>query len=146
MKLDKRETASGLLAIAFGLLVVFESTSYTVGNLLRMGPGYFPLMLGIAITAIGIAILIKAVAAKNTIEKIQWRPLIFVTLGLVAFGLSINTLGVFFATTVLVLLTRLSEKSLCWKNTLILTLCLNVMVYVVFIYGLSIPLKTFPLS
>lgn len=144
MKLDTRETASGLFSIAFGLLVIVESTSYTVGNLLRMGPGYFPLMLGIAITAIGIVILIKAVGARNTIEKIQWRPLIFIALGLIAFGLSIQTLGVFFATTALVVAARLSEKSLSWMNTLILALCLNVMVYVVFIYGLSIPLKTFP--
>ncbi|WP_417583807.1 tripartite tricarboxylate transporter TctB family protein [Nitrincola sp.] len=146
MRIDKRESLSGLVTIAFGLLVVIESTSYNIGNLLRMGPGYFPLMLGVAITFIGIIILIKSAFVQTTMDKIQWRPLIFIMIGLVCFGLAINSLGIIVATTALVVASRLSEKALSWRNTFILALCLNVMVYVVFIYGLSIPLKLFPWS
>lgn len=146
MKIDKRESLSGLLILCFGSLVIFESLNYTVGSLLRMGPGYFPLVLGISLSAIGIVLLVRSIFVSSIIDSVQWRPLVFVTLGLVVFGLGINSLGVFFSTTALVFISRFSQKDLCFLNTTVLALSLNIIVYLVFIYGLSIPLKLFPWS
>lgn len=146
MKIDTRESLSGLLTLAFGGLVLVEASRYSMGNLLRMGPGFFPSILGWGLVGVGLLLLIQALRVRNVIEKIQVRPLICVTVGLVGFALMINSLGVFMATAFMVVVSRFAERGLNWKVTLLLAAALNLLVYLVFVLGLSIHLKLFPWS
>lgn len=52
----RREVAAGVTMAAIGILVVIESTTYTIGDAARMGPGYFPLLLGAVLAVLGVII------------------------------------------------------------------------------------------
>lgn len=55
----KRETWAGVTMIGIGLIVIFESMSYNIGDAARMGPGYFPLLLGILLSVLGVIIALS---------------------------------------------------------------------------------------
>jgi hypothetical protein len=56
-----RESRDNLLAgaifLAFGGLFAYLASTYEVGTLLAMGPGYFPMVLGLILAALGVVIL-----------------------------------------------------------------------------------------
>jgi len=43
----------GLLFVGFGLLAILVARDYPMGSAMRMGPGYFPTYIGLALVAIG---------------------------------------------------------------------------------------------
>ena len=60
-QLAKADFFSGAIFVAFGVAFAAASSQYMVGTLLRMGPGYFPRLLGIILAVMGLAIIGLAV-------------------------------------------------------------------------------------
>lgn len=82
----KRETWAGVTMIGIGLIVIFESMSYNIGDAARMGPGYFPLLLGILLGVLGVIIALStdpeedekfeaAAATSHALETAEAAPL-----------------------------------------------------------------------
>ena len=76
--------------MAIGVAFAWGATTYTVGEGARMGPGYFPLMLGILMAILGAAVTFKALVVESVggdkIGKWAWKPLIYVILANLSFG------------------------------------------------------------
>ena len=79
---SRKDFASGLMFIVAGVAFAVGATSFTVGSAARMGPGYFPLLLGSLLAVGGCFVLLGSFAAKRTdgglIGKIAWRPLLYI--------------------------------------------------------------------
>ena len=58
----KRDFYAGGLMTLLGAAVTLDSMTYSLGSLTHMGPGMFPLMLGVTLTVVGVLILGAAVA------------------------------------------------------------------------------------
>ncbi len=90
-----KDVVAGGVFIAFGLAFAVGALAYNIGTPLRMGPGYFPLALGVLLVGLGIGIIVKgAVAGEGGIGGLEWRAVVLITAGLVFFGLTVRGLGV----------------------------------------------------
>ena len=56
---------SGLFFTALGAFVVWQASTYSIGTVAKMGPGYFPLVLGILLTIVGLAVTFKSIRTSQ---------------------------------------------------------------------------------
>lgn len=139
----KNIVASGTLlavGIGFGISSIF---TMDVGSALRMGPGYFPLILSIVITVIGVVIGIKALRDTEAFHPqiAPLRALIAIIVAPILFGLTVRGLGFVPA----VALTSLSVATAATGQrrlvVLAITLGITVFCLAVFYYGLGLPVR-----
>ncbi|WP_425962051.1 tripartite tricarboxylate transporter TctB family protein [Rhizobium nepotum] len=139
----KNIAASGaLLAVGIGFGI---SSVYTmdVGSALRMGPGYFPIILSIVITVIGVVIGIKALRDTEAFRPqiAPLRALAAIIIAPILFGLTVRGLGFVPA----VALTSLSAATAATgqKPLVVLAITLGITVFClgVFYYGLGLPVR-----
>lgn len=93
-QLYDKDVASGLMFLAIGLFCLALSLQFDFGTTARPGPGFFPTVLSALLCAIGaIVALVGLRSPAIHYAKIVWRPFIFITLGVIAFAMLIDPLG-----------------------------------------------------
>ena len=128
---------------AFSLIV--WSYEYPMGTAARMGPGYFPFVLGLLLGALGLAIIAESlVTSGEAIGKFAWRPLFWVLGGFVVFGLTATWLGLAIAILLLVVISAYGGHEFKWGETLISSVILAACSVGVFVYGLKLPFPIWP--
>jgi hypothetical protein len=92
---NTKQFGAGLMFLVFGLGALLLSRQYPMGTATRMGPGYFPLLLSIALITIAVLTMFEARRSRLRIALGAWPIMqtFFVTAGITAFALLINTLG-----------------------------------------------------
>ncbi|MGV6873449.1 tripartite tricarboxylate transporter TctB family protein [Pseudochelatococcus sp. B33] len=139
-----KDFLSGFLFIILGSGAVFIASSYRLGTLAAMGPGYFPIMLGVAITALGALIAIRAVIMPDTsepLERLYIRPLLMVLAAVIAFGLFIQSYGLVASVVALILISRAARTEGTWLELVVMVVVLTAIPVGIFVYGLGLPLK-----
>jgi hypothetical protein len=95
---SQKDFFSGLMFMAIGSVFAWGATAYPLGSSARMGPGYFPLAVGVLLALLGGAITFKALVVETAdgdkVGKLAWRPLAFVILANLVFGVAIGGLPV----------------------------------------------------
>lgn len=142
MKLSVRfgrgtEFVFSLFLLLLGLAVAIAGWSYGLGELNDIGPGAFPLGLGILLMGFALMTLKDALPSR-TLHRVA--PVLFIPLGIVVWALLIDLAGLLAATGALIGLYLLAEPRLRPLAAIALTLCLTVIGYLVFILGLKLPL------
>ncbi len=141
---DIRSVLAGGIAVLIGVAAIAEGRRYAVGTLLRMGPGYFPIVLGALLVALGAALAIFGFArrAQPAHREFLWRPVVMIPAGIAGFAHAITHLGLAPATFVLVVVSSLSEKHVSPEPVLLLATGMTLGVWVIFsvILGLPYPL------
>jgi len=93
---SQKDFFSGLMFIVIGGSFACGATSYTVGTGARMGPGYFPLVLGVILALLGSVIMFKSLVVETADgEKIgswAWKPLFYIIAGNLLFGILLGGL------------------------------------------------------
>src|ERR1035437_8952359 len=93
---SQKDFYSGLLFLLIGIAFAWGATTYNIGTGARMGPGYFPLMLGILMALLGALIIFNAMIFKtedgDKIGTWAWRPLFFIIAGNLVFGVLLGGL------------------------------------------------------
>jgi hypothetical protein len=136
---------AGLLFMGFGVVTLVMAWPYPSGNAARMGPGYFPRILGIALMGLGSLLSLRG--CRSTGEALpgwRWRPTIIVLLSVAIFALTAKTLGLVIASLALVFLSSVAHEEFRWKEALISSAIQAVSVVVVFVYGLGVPFSVWP--
>ena len=90
---NRKDFWAGLLFAAFGLFFSGFGTRYTFGSAARMGPGYFPTVLGVLLVILGAAIALAALSPKaeeHHVAKFDWRTIALVLGSVVLFGVLLN--------------------------------------------------------
>jgi uncharacterized membrane protein len=115
-----------------------------MGTLADMGPGMFPVVLGLLLAAIGAVIMLSAlVRGQSARLGIDWRALWSITAGIVVFILTIERFGVAIAVLSLTWFASLADDRLTFGRSMLLGIALTLIVMVVFVYGLGIPVQLF---
>jgi len=87
---SQKDFYSGVMFSAVGVAFAWGATRYTIGEGARMGPGYFPLLLGIILALLGAAISFKALVVEteggDKIGAWAWKPLGFIIAANLLFG------------------------------------------------------------
>lgn len=147
---------AGLMYLVVGGAFAIGATEYSIGSGARMGPGYFPLILGIILALIGLVISFKATlngpGDGDPVGKWAWRQILFILGANFAFGillvgvpaLGIPGFGLIVAIYGLVLIASFARKDVDIKETLILATILAVGSYAVFVWALNLQFPVWP--
>ena len=142
---NPRDFYAGLLFVAFGVVALVIAQSYPLGTASRMGPGYFPRVLGILLVTLGA--LQTAIGMRGRAGfplQWHWRPL-FILLASVALFIVLTTwFGLIVAGLVLVLVSSAASEEFRWREALIAGAVQGVAAAAVFVYGLGLPLPVWP--
>ncbi len=144
---DAKDFWSGIMFAAFGLGFVAVARSYDMGTAARMGPAFFPTMLGGLLLVLGVIVTIKGLspgAEEHRVDKFHFKPLLLVLGAVVAFGLLLRPAGMLVALATLVFVSSLGGDQFRLRDVLLLTVGLAVLVLAVFIYGLGMTIPVLP--
>jgi hypothetical protein len=140
MQIDTREVACGAIFIVTAGLFAYGTTDLPMGSSIRMGPGYFPLMLAIVLGLLGALIVFKGLGREpSPIGGIPWRGLLFILAGPIIFGLTVRGLGLAPAVGLVAAIAALASARATLALTAAIVVCLVVFCVVVFSYGLGLP-------
>ena len=136
---------AGVMFIAFAAVALYVSRNYSLGTTIRMGPGYFPMLLGGFLALIGAILVVRSlVIAGDPIGYVRALPLVVVAVAVVLFGVLLPRLGLAVALPVVIAVSALaSAQSRRWE-VLLLVLVLTVFSALVFVYGLRLPIPLWP--
>src|SRR5690606_12604800 len=104
--------------IAFGVMFMIWSQEYQFGTTQRMGPGYFPTVLGGLLVFLGILVALptfKHDAQETHVEKIGWRGLIVILGAVILYAISLPRLGFIISMAILVILSAMASKEFTWR-------------------------------
>lgn len=147
---NPRDFFAGLIFLFFGILTAALSRDYPIGSAMRMGPGYFPLLLGVILALLGFVICARSLALRghaiegHGIESVDPRALILVLAAVAAFAATIETAGIVIAATLVLVIGAAASRESRYREVIALTLLLVALTVAVFVYGLSLPFKVWP--
>ena len=141
---NNKRFLSGIMFLIIGGGAIYMAQDYPMGTALRMGPGYFPIVLGGIITMFGIWELIIGVLKPDPVKG-NWslRALIILPLSAVIFGVMMEKVGFVFAMIVLIYVSALSSKEFRFWEVTALAIGLTAASVGLFIYGLGLPYPLF---
>jgi hypothetical protein len=142
-----KDFSAGLMFIGIGALFAIGANQYPMGTAVRMGPAYFPSILGWGTVALGLFVFVESFMVEDEAPNpVAWRPLILVIGSVCAFAALINTGGLITATVVQIILSALGGHEFKWKEAIISAVLLSVSVWAIFDKALGLPFKLFPWS
>ena len=138
--LDNKDVWAGLFLIVVGVTAVIIARNYTFGTALRMGPGFFPTVLGGFLILSGLYILANGLRSGDALGS-SWplRALIVLPLALVLFGVLIDRAGFIPAMLVLIFGSGLAGTEFRLIEMLIFSVLLTALCAVVFVWALGLP-------
>ena len=153
---SQKDFFSGLMFMVVGIAFAWGATTYSVGSGARMGPGYFPLMLGILLALIGAVITSKALVVEtesgDKIGKWAWKPLFFILAANFAFGillgglpsLGVPAMGLIVGIYALTFIASLAGQEFHAKSVFLLATVLAIGSYVAFVWALKLQFPVWP--
>jgi hypothetical protein len=153
---SQKDFFAGLMFTAVGGAFAIGATTYTIGEGARMGPGYFPLMLGILLSILGLFIIMESLMVETEDgEKIgpwAWRPLGFIIGANLLFGVLLGGLpsiglppmGLIIAIFGLTFVAALAGDEFNAKEVAILATVLAVGSYLAFVLLLRLQFPVWP--
>jgi hypothetical protein len=154
---SQKDFFSGLMFTVVGAAFAYGATGYSVGTGGRMGPGYFPLLLGVILAVLGAIIMFKALVSQShpdgdKIGKWAWKPLFLIIAANILFGVMIGGLpsmglppmGLIAGIFALTIVASLAGDSFKLKEVLILSVILSIGSYAAFILLLKLQFPVWP--
>jgi hypothetical protein len=151
-----RDYYGGGLMLLFGLAAIWTGMSYRIGSLERMGPGFFPVALGVILALTGVAIMIGAAAnaiaegkeedkegGKEANLRPEWRGWICISLSIVAFVILGKYGGLVPATFGIVFISAMGDRQNTVKSALILAAAMCLVCVAIFWYALQVQFPLF---
>lgn len=146
---SKKDLYSGIMFIALGAFFALWALNYNMGTAQRMGPAYFPTILGWMTAILGVIIAIRGLTIPDEEPRqTQWRPLLMINGAAVAFGMMVDPLKIGFvgAVVISVIICAAGGYEFKWKEAAIEALVLIAICWGAFVYGLGLPFRLFPWS
>ncbi|NDP37832.1 MAG: tripartite tricarboxylate transporter TctB family protein [Rhodoferax sp.] len=153
---SQKDFFSGILFMVAGVAFAWGATDYTVGDSARMGPGYFPLLLGVLLALLGAAVTFKALVIETAdgekVGLIAWKPLVFIIAANLVFGvalgglprLKVPALGLIVGIYALTLIACLAGDRFKAKEAAALATVLAVLSYLAFVLLLKLQFVVWP--
>ena len=153
---SQKDFFSGLMFTVVGASFAYGATQYNIGSGGRMGPGYFPLLLGVILAILGAIIMFKALVVETQdgekIGKWAWKPLFFIIAANLLFGVMLGGLpsiglppmGLIAGVFALTIVASLAGDSFKLKEVLVLSTILSIGSYLAFVMLLKLQFPVWP--
>ena len=130
--------AAGILFLIIGIGGVIYSRELSYGSARNMGPGFFPTWLSILIGSMGALTIVRSVLQIGpAIERLQWRPIVMISIAALIFGYVIEYIGLALALIVMTMVAVQARRDTNQREMLILAATMAVISVVVFVYILK---------
>ncbi|MEO8304995.1 MAG: tripartite tricarboxylate transporter TctB family protein [Betaproteobacteria bacterium] len=140
-----KDFVAGLLFVATGAAAILIAANYPLGTAARMGPGYFPRILGILLILLGSALSLRGLRLQGSpLPGWRWRPIIIVLGSVVLFGLVVNIVGLAISTVGLIILSSAASSEFRPKEAIIAGFALAILSVAVFVMALKLQLPIWP--
>ena len=134
-----------VFGLFFGLFFMIGARNYELGSAARMGPAYFPTMLGGLIAVVGAIVMVQSLVVKGgKVAAIPLRLIFLITVSLLVFGYLLKPLGLVLSLALLVVLSAFAGHEFKLKEVLILSVALVILSVLVFVKGLGLPFPLWP--
>lgn len=140
---NTKDGASGLFFIAAGALYGGMAWfSLPIGSALRMGPGYFPIVLAALLILLGGVIVVRAFfgEAGTPFGVVPWRSLTLILLATVIFAAFIEDLGMIPGVFVTTLIATLASPQVTLRRALLASVGITAFCTIVFSYAVRLPI------
>lgn len=142
---NTRDVLAGLLFMAFGAVALFLAQSYAIGTAARMGPGYFPRLLGFLLLGLGALQLVLGLRSRIVAPlDLHWRPLTILLLSVSLFIVLTPWVGLVASGLALALVSSAASREFRWKEALVVGVVLGAAAAALFVRGLGVPLPIWP--
>ncbi len=140
-----KDFASGLMFVGFGVFDLVVSSSYPLGTAARMGPGYFPRILGILLVLFGAILALRALKLQGEPMRFGALPPPAIVLGsVVLFGIMVPWAGLVLSAIVLIVVSSYASSEFRWKEALISGIVLATAAVLGFVWGLGLQFSVWP--
>jgi putative tricarboxylic transport membrane protein len=140
-----KDFCAGLLFVVVGVVTVVIARGYPIGSTSRMGPGYFPVLIGSLLILTGIVVVVRGLSvAGEPIGRLAGKGLLLVLGAVLLFAVSIEKLGLAPAVLLVVIVSYLSNPRFKVLELAILAAVLALASVGIFVYGLKLPFKVWP--
>lgn len=153
---NQRDFFAGLMFTVVGVAFAWGATNYNIGEGARMGPGYFPMLVGILLAIVGLIVSFEGLVVESEdggkIGSAAWRPLFFIITANLVFGVALGGLpfigvpamGLIVGIYALTIVAAMAGDQFKWKEVLILATVLAVGSYFAFVYMLKLQFPVWP--
>ncbi|WP_398475951.1 tripartite tricarboxylate transporter TctB family protein [Tardiphaga sp.] len=136
---------TGLLLVVVATIALLYIRTLTIGTVLDMGPGYFPLGLALILLGMGLVMVVKGLTTAGVpVGAIHLRPLFFILLSFAAFGLLVERAGLIIAILAQVGLAHFASRETTWPASVITGVVLAIASSIIFVWLLKIPVNVLP--
>ncbi len=138
---ESKDLWSGVIFIVVGIIFVGFSRNYQMGTAMRMGPAYFPTVLGGLLAFIGLTLMVRALLQPGlSVGRLAYSKILLVTASNVLFALLLRRLGLIAALVLLVVMSAYASRRFRWPVALSLAVGLAVGSSIIFVWMLHLPI------
>jgi Tripartite tricarboxylate transporter TctB family len=156
---SQKDFFAAIMFMVMGLAFAIGARNYNMGDSTRMGPGYFPFVLGLLLVFLGALVLMGSFRSTasdgDRVGRFAWKPLLYIIVANLVFGVCLGglklggqtvlpPLGLVLGTYALVLIASRASNEFKWLPSLISATVLAVGCYLVFIVLLKLQLPVWP--
>jgi hypothetical protein len=142
---NPKDFLAGLIFVVFGIAAILFSKDYPLGTAARMGPGYFPRILGLLLIVLGGALALRAWRLRGTpLPGWKWRPVIVVLVSVIMFGLVVTRIGLVLSTIGLIVAASAASHEFRPKEAVVSGVLLAGLAVAVFVLGLKLVIPIWP--
>ena len=135
---------SGVLYVFFGSTALIVGRDYGMGSALKMGPAYFPSLLGGLLIVVGAVSVIRSFIVEGTpIGRFALKPLVIVVGSVILFGAIVRGAGLAIALPLLAMISASASARFRWIPSIVMAAGLTIFCVLVFLKGLGVPLPLF---
>src|SRR5712691_3638863 len=136
---------AGVMFFGFAMVAVLAARGYSLGSAGRMGPGYFPLLLGMVLAGLGVVLVGRSIVLTGEpLPRFHVLPLAIIAVAVCLFGLAIEPLGLVVSLAILIVLAAWAGPQFRLLETVALAVALIVFSVGVFVYALGLTLNIWP--
>ncbi len=144
---NSKDFYTGILFVLFGAAFTWGATKYNMGTAAKMGPGYFPFILGALLIAIGVIVFIRSLVSASDdghVGHFAVKAAVLMFGSIAAFALLLRTFGLVASIFAIILISSLASSESRFKETLISAVVLCIASLAMFVYGLNLQIPVWP--
>jgi len=132
---------TGAIFLAFGGAAVLLARDYPFGTTFKMGPGYFPTVLGALLALVGLITVLRGLLRPGTaVGALAYREILLILTATVLFGLLLRGAGLIVAVVLLVMVSAYASRYFRWGTAVALGAGMAAFCVLVFVKALGLPL------
>jgi hypothetical protein len=138
---------TGLIFVLIGSGTAGLARGYNIGDASRMGPGYFPAVLGLLLAALGLLLIFRSLVLglDRPVEAISFRPMLVLPLSVLVFAIILPVGGLLIANFIAALIVCKAGRDTTLGEMLILAVFLSFLNWLIFVVGLDLTVPVFPM-